>query len=51
MASIAADYGFSDQAHMNREIRHWFGCTPMMLHTNREQAIARLAAPDAFNGL
>jgi AraC-like DNA-binding protein len=50
LASIAADYGFSDQAHMNREIRRWFGCTPMMLRKNREQAMARLTAPNAFNG-
>jgi len=51
LASIAANYGFSDQAHMNREIRRWFGCTPMMLRANREQAMGRLTAPDAFHGL
>jgi len=49
LAAIAADYGFSDQAHMNREIRRWFGCTPMMLRANREQAFARLTAPNAFH--
>lgn len=47
-ADIAANYGFSDQAHMSREIRRWFNCTPMMLRRNREHAIARLTAPDAF---
>lgn len=50
LASIAADYGFSDQAHMSREIRRWFDCTPMTLRTNREQAMARLTAPDVFHG-
>jgi AraC-like DNA-binding protein len=47
-ADIAAHYGFADQAHMSREIRRWFNCTPMMLRRNREHAIARLNAPDAF---
>lgn len=51
LASIAADYGFSDQAHMSREIRRWFGCTPMMLRANREQATTRLTAPNGFQGL
>lgn len=48
---IAADYGFSDQAHMTREIKRWFGCSPKRLRANRELAIARLAAPDVFYGL
>lgn len=28
LAEIATDVGFSDQAHMTREFRHWFGVTP-----------------------
>ncbi|TYT73993.1 helix-turn-helix domain-containing protein [Desulfobotulus mexicanus] len=48
LADIAADHGFSDQAHLNREIRRWFGCTPKMLRMNRELSTARLTAPDAF---
>ncbi|MDY0163554.1 helix-turn-helix domain-containing protein [Desulfobotulus sp.] len=48
LAHIAADHGFSDQAHLNREIRRWFGCTPNMLRVNRELSAARLTAPDAF---
>lgn len=51
LASIAADTGFSDQAHMNRELRHWFGQTPMMIRSNRETASARLHSPDAFTPL
>ncbi len=48
-AQIAADCGFSDQAHMSREIRRWFGCAPGGLREHRERALDRLAAPDAFN--
>jgi len=48
LAAVAADNGFSDQAHMSREIRRWFGCTPKSLRANREQAITRFSAPDAF---
>jgi len=50
LASIAADHGFSDQAHMSREIRRWFGCTPMTLRANREHAMARFTAPDVLCG-
>ena len=28
LVEIAAHVGFSDQAHMTREFRHWFGMTP-----------------------
>lgn len=28
LAELAYDSGFSDQAHMTREFRHWFGITP-----------------------
>jgi AraC-like DNA-binding protein len=28
LAELAADQGFSDQAHMTREFRHWLGVTP-----------------------
>ena len=48
LADVATDNGFSDQAHMNREIRRWFGCTPMKLRANREQVASLLAAPNAF---
>ena len=45
---IAVKHGFSDQAHLSREIRRWFGVTPVTLRTNREQCIERLSAPDVF---
>ncbi len=28
LADIAADFGYSDQSHMNREIKYWLGTTP-----------------------
>ena len=28
LAELAADQGFSDQAHLTREFRHWLGVTP-----------------------
>ncbi|WP_162200125.1 helix-turn-helix domain-containing protein [Kiloniella spongiae] len=28
LAEFALDYGFSDQAHMTREFRHWFSLSP-----------------------
>lgn len=28
LSVLAADHGFSDQAHLNRECLHWFGLTP-----------------------
>ncbi|MFN3273322.1 MAG: helix-turn-helix domain-containing protein [Paracoccus sp. (in: a-proteobacteria)] len=31
LAAIAADCGFSDQAHMTREVLRWFGQTPRQL--------------------
>lgn len=28
LAQLASDYGYADQAHMNREFKRWFGVTP-----------------------
>ncbi|HBP40360.1 helix-turn-helix domain-containing protein [Vreelandella alkaliphila] len=48
---LAIKHGFSDQAHMSREIRRWFGVTPATLRTNGEQFIERLSAPDVFQNV
>ena len=34
LAELAGEYGFSDQAHMTREFRRWFGLTPRDLRAN-----------------
>ncbi len=33
---IALTAGYSDQAHMTRELRKWFGCTPLHIKTTQE---------------
>jgi len=35
LADTAAEYGFSDQAHMTREMRRWFGVTPSRIKSDR----------------
>lgn len=49
LSYIAADYGFSDQAHMTREFQRWFNSTPMRLRANKECSLARLTGPDMFH--
>lgn len=34
LAAIAEDCGFSDQAHMTRDLARWFGATPAQLRRN-----------------
>ena len=36
VAAIAADCGFSDQAHLTREMQRWFGKTPRQLQHDTE---------------
>lgn len=48
LASVAADLGFVDQAHLSRCLVRWLGQTPGRLRKDRESVLARLAAPDAF---
>lgn len=31
LVEIADVYGYSDQAHMNREFKHWFNTSPAVL--------------------
>ena len=35
LAELAADHGFSDQAHMTRAFRRWLGATPVQVRTQR----------------
>jgi AraC-like DNA-binding protein len=44
LAECAIDSGFSDQAHMTREFRHWFALTPALLRKSPAAASAILAS-------
>jgi AraC-like DNA-binding protein len=44
LVDAAADAEYADQSHMNREIKKWFGCTPLQLKMNSE-TLAVLAEP------
>ena len=46
LASIAADAGYADQAHMNREIKQFTGLTPRAWVATRSHTLAH-----AFRGL
>lgn len=48
-SAIASDHGYSDQAHMIRDMRRWLGQTPLQVRKMGAEAIARLSAPNAFN--
>ncbi len=47
LAQVAADHGFADQAHMNREFGHWLGMTPGQL---RQQRAVRLLMNESGYG-
>jgi len=36
LAEIAASCGYSDQSHLTRECRHWFGVTPAVLRVRKD---------------
>lgn len=36
LTSIAYEAGYSDQAHMTRDFRRWFGLTPSQLRANSQ---------------
>lgn len=48
LPDIALDYGYSDQAHMTREFRRWFGRTPAQLR-RAPAAMNDLAQPGLGN--
>ncbi len=51
LAEIALRTGYSDQAHMTREMQHWFAHTPSALRRASASTRHALCAPDAFTGL
>ena len=36
MAAVAYENGFSDQAHLSREMRRWFGCSPSTIRQDAQ---------------
>jgi len=36
MATVAYENGFSDQAHLSREMRRWFGCSPSTIRQDAQ---------------
>ena len=44
LSEIPYDFGYSDQAHFCREIKHWFGVTPVQL-LHRKDLTDQLDAP------
>ncbi|MFN4155543.1 MAG: helix-turn-helix domain-containing protein [Paracoccaceae bacterium] len=48
LAEVACDAGFSDQAHMTRDLMRWFGATPARLRRDAG-ALAVLAQPALGN--
>lgn len=43
-AELACQYGYSDQSHLCREMKHWFGVTPKQL-IQRPDLVAQLQDP------
>lgn len=50
LAELAVQYGYSDQAHMSREIRRWLGLSPRQL-ARRADLLAMLAEPAYATGV
>lgn len=44
LADIAAEFGFSDQPHLTRECRRWFGSTPTQIRKNTDLSSTILAS-------
>lgn len=48
IADIAFTAGYTDQAHMTREMHRWFGVTPAAMRRSTSSYDDLVAAPDAF---
>ncbi|MCK4511347.1 helix-turn-helix transcriptional regulator, partial [bacterium] len=48
IVDIAFAVGYSDQAHMTREMRRWFGTTPAAMRRGAASLGHLIIAPDAF---
>ena len=44
LVSTAAEYGFSDQAHLTREVKRWFGLTPGQIRSDPHHLSSILGA-------
>ncbi len=49
ISDIALTAGYSDQAHLTRELRRWFGVTPAAMRRDATLHGARFTWPDAFS--
>jgi len=49
LAELAVAHGFSDQAHMTREVSRWLGVTPAVLRRERRRYEGLVTMPTAFD--
>lgn len=48
LADLAFDNGFTDQAHMSRELRRWLGASPRQLKQQQQGSLLRLLSEPGF---